>query len=39
MRTNLFQSPTLTFEHEEVDQQTAEDVAASKDVAVTEVDG
>jgi hypothetical protein len=29
----------LTFEDEEVDEKTAENVAASEDVAIAEVDG
>lgn len=35
----LLQSPTLAFHHEEIDDKTAENIAAGEDVAVLEVNG
>ena len=37
--TYLLESATLTFHDEEVDEEAAENVAASKDVSVLKVDG
>ena len=35
----LLESPALAFDDEEEDYQSAEDVAASEDIAITEVNG